>query len=111
MTEPRARQDANRETDKGDLTVSLHGPGASIEGAIEAGTAMKKLLEEVAREMGVEGAEWRIASVYFKCDGCGLSRPDRPGPDEGWTYSDGDDFCPACTESSLPVVPDRASTR
>lgn len=79
------------------VSVSLHGPGASIEAAIEAGAALKALLEEVGREVGAEGVTWRIASVQFRCDGCGLTRPDRPGPDEGWTYSNGDDFCPECS--------------
>lgn len=81
------------------LSVSVHGPGASIETAIEAGEATKKLLEAVQEEMGVPAGaiEWKIGSVQFKCDGCGLTRPDRPGPDECWTYRDGDDLCPACT--------------
>lgn len=101
MPEPRAGYDVSAESGKPDLTVSLHGPGATIEGAIEAGIATKGLLEEIGREMGVEGVEWRIASVQFKCDGCGLTRPDRPQPDEGWTYHEGDDLCPSCTQGSL----------
>ncbi len=79
------------------LTIGAHGPGASIESAIEVAEATKKLLGAVADEMGAEGLEWRIGSVQFKCDGCGLLRPDRPRPDEGWTYADGDDLCPSCT--------------
>lgn len=81
------------------LTISVHGPGASIDSAIEVGEATKKLLAAIAEEMGVPAGtiKWQIGSVQFKCDGCGLKRPDKPGPDEGWTFADGDDFCPACT--------------
>lgn len=64
---------------------------------MEVAEATKKLLASVAENMGVEGLEWKIASIQFKCDGCGLLRPDRPGPEEGWTFRDGDDLCPACT--------------
>ena len=89
----------------GDLHISVHGPKASIETAVEAAEAAKKLLASVAETMGVSGVEWEIGSVVFKCDGCGLTRPDRPSPDEGWTYQDGDDLCPECsatpTERSL----------
>ena len=82
----------------GDLRVSVHGPGASIETAIEAAEATKKLLSSVAEEMGIDGVEWKIGSVTFKCDGCGLERPDRPDPNEGWTYRDGNDLCPECSK-------------
>ena len=83
--------------------LSLHGPGASIEDAIRAGEALKGLLAAVGEEMGMpEGAvTWAISSIQFKCDGCGLLRADRPGPDEGWTYRDGDDLCPACSGGLL----------
>lgn len=84
---------------EGDVGITVHGTGASIDTAIEVADATRALLAEVAREMGVpDGAvKWKIGSVQFQCDGCGLKRPDRPGPDEGWTYADGDDFCPACS--------------
>lgn len=78
------------------LTVSLHGPGVTVEDATRAGAATKELLEEVGRTMGVD-VEWEVGPVSFVCDGCGLRLPDRPGPDEGWTHRDGDDFCPACS--------------
>jgi hypothetical protein len=80
------------------VRLSVHGPNASIAAAVTAGVALKELYAEVAREMGAEGANLHITAVWFQCDGCGLQRPDRPSPDEGWTYSDGDDFCPTCTE-------------
>jgi hypothetical protein len=82
----------------GSLSVSVHGPAVRIEDAIEAGEATKRLLNAVGREMGHPDVAWRVASVQFQCDRCGLLRPDRPGPDEGWTYLDGDDLCPACSE-------------
>lgn len=83
---------------KPSLSVGVHGPGASIDTAIEVGERMKDLLAAVAEEMGLgDAVSWEIGSVQFKCDGCGLLRPDKPGPDEGWTHADGDDFCPACT--------------
>lgn len=81
------------------VTVSVHGPGASIDTAIEVGEATKRLLAAIADDMGIEGVEWTIGSVQFRCDGCGLLRPDKPAPDEGWTHNSGDDFCPACTEA------------
>ena len=83
-----------------DLAMSLHGPAVTIEDAIEAGEAMKDLLGAVGRAIGARGVEWQIASVQFQCDGCGLTRPNRPGPDEGWTYGDGNDYCPECTTGS-----------
>ena len=81
--------------------ISVHGPGASIDSAIAAGGAMKRLLDTVGAEMGIpaDAVKWEIDSVQFRCDGCGLLRPDKPGVDEGWTYRDGDDFCPDCTQS------------
>ena len=84
--------------DDGSFFVELHGPSVTIDDVVRVGEATKELLAEVAHEMGVEGVEWQIASVQFKCDGCGLTRPARPRPDEGWTYSDGDDLCPECSE-------------
>lgn len=86
-------------SDKPRFSISVHGPGASIETAVQTAEAMKKLLAAVGKQMGVpEGAiEWQIGSVQFACDGCGLLRPDRPEPDEGWSFEDGNDFCPACT--------------
>ena len=91
----------------GTVRVSVHGPGASIDAAIEAGQAMKKLLYAVGEELGVGRGRlrWEVASVSFKCDGCGLRLrlPDRPGPGEGWTHLGGDDFCPGCTsKQTLP---------
>lgn len=83
-------------SDDAPLTVSLHGEHATIEDAIEVGKQTKKLLEEVGRAMGVEGVEWLVGSVEFKCDGCDLRRSDRPDPSEGWTYDDGNDYCPEC---------------
>lgn len=92
----------SRETPE--LTVSVHGPGASIEAAIQTAEAVKGLLTAVGEEMGVpaNAVEWKIGWVQFQCDGCGLRRPDRPRPDEGWTYRDGDDLCPACTSTTSP---------
>ena len=81
---------------KNEVRVSLHGPGASIDDALSAATATTALLDEIARTMGDEGG-WKVTSVFFQCDGCGLKRPDRPGPDEGWTYREPDDLCPACS--------------
>ena len=94
----------------GELRISVHGPGASIEAAVEVADATKKLLDEVAKNMGIpEGAvAWRIASVQFKCDGCGLLRPDKPSLDEGWTHSDGDDFCPECSAAAASPEPERS---
>ncbi|MEO7173733.1 hypothetical protein, partial [Flavobacterium sp.] len=83
--------------DDATLRVSLHGPGVTIDDAIKAAAATKDLLDAIGREIGVEGVKWQATSVTFKCDGCGLTRPDRPRQDEGWTYDDGDDFCPSCT--------------
>lgn len=79
---------------------SSHGPNASVDDVIAAAQAFRALVAEVGREMGVEGSDLKILSVCFKCDGCGLTRADRPSPDEGWTYADGDDFCPDCTRAS-----------
>lgn len=99
--EPTATQSASVITLDRDARVSiaLHGPGASIDDAVQAGEALKRLLESVGEVMGVpEGAiEWKTSSVQFQCDGCGLLRADRPDPGEGWTYDDGKDFCPECT--------------
>lgn len=86
------------------LSVSLHGPGVTIEDAIEAGSAAKELLEAIGQTVGAEGVKWQVASVQFQCDGCGLTRPDRPGPDEGWTHHDGDDFCPSCVPAGHTVL-------
>ena len=86
------------------LTVSVHGLGASIDTVIRAGEATKALLEAVGLEMGIpEGSVvWETVSVQFRCDGCGLRRPDRPGPGEGWTYAAEHDFCPACSAERGP---------
>lgn len=81
------------------LTVSLHGPEVTVDDAVKAAVATKELLEEVGRTMGVDGLEWQVASIQFKCDGCGLTRPDRPGPDDGWTYQHENDLCPTCSEN------------
>lgn len=83
----------------GQVAISLHGPGATIDDAVKAGEALKDLLRCVGEEMGIpEGAlKWQIGSVQFQCDECGVRRPDRPGPDEGWTHHAGDDLCPDCT--------------
>lgn len=80
-----------------DLKIFVHGPGTSIDAAVEVAEASKKLLAAIAKEMDVSGIRWEITSVQFQCDGCGLLRPDKPGPDEGWTYDEGDDFCPTCS--------------
>lgn len=82
------------------LHVSVHGPGVSIESAVEVAEAMKKLLGAVAENMGAPVSEWEIASIQFMCDGCGSTRPDKPGKDEGWTFRDGDDLCPQCALAS-----------
>ncbi len=84
-----------------DLTISVHGPGTSIDTAIEVAEATKRLLTSVGENMGVpaDAVKWEIGSVQFKCDGCGLLRPDKPSPDEGWTHENSGDFCPVCTEA------------
>ena len=83
------------------IELQLRGPGVDIDRTIEAGRALKDLLAVVAEELGApkDACQWQIESVAFQCDGCGLRRPDRPSPDEGWTYRDGDDLCPACSQS------------
>lgn len=82
------------------LRMSLHGPGVTIEDAMQAGLAGKELLEALTEQVA-PGSDltWEVASVQFQCDGCHLTRPDRPRSDEGWTHHDGDDFCPTCTEA------------
>lgn len=80
---------------KNEVRVSLHGPGVTIEDAVKAAGHTKALLTAIGDEMGA--VRWQVTSVTFQCDGCGLKRADRPGPDEGWTYRDGDDLCPACS--------------
>lgn len=94
-------EEAPMETEPG-VTITLHGEGVTVEDAIEAAQGTKELLLEVGRTMGVDGVEWEIGSVQFMCDGCDLRRPDRPGPDEGWTHDDGNDYCPACTAERAP---------
>lgn len=96
------------EKQSGDVTVSIHGPGATIETAIEVAEATKRLLAAVAAEMG-HTVEWRIGSIQFKCDGCGLLRPDKPGPDEGWTHKDSNDYCPNCTGDLSGVAPEKGA--
>jgi hypothetical protein len=81
------------------VTVSLHGSAVTIEDAVRAGEATKNLLEALGDDLGVQ-VDWQIVSVQFQCDGCGLLRADRPGPDDGWTHRDGDDFCPTCTSGA-----------
>jgi len=85
------------------FAVSLHGPHVTIEDAVKAGDATKDLLESVSEHMG-HTVTWRVASIQFQCDGCHVTRPDRPRPDEGWTHREGDDFCPTC--SSEPRGPE-----
>lgn len=89
------------------LGLEVHGEGASIEAAIEAAEAVKRLLDAIAEAKGIPAGalRWRIGSVQFKCDGCGLLRPDRPSPDEGWTFHEGDDYCPICTTDRPSVAP------
>lgn len=86
-----------------EVRVSLHGPDVTIDDALKVGSSLKDLLHEIGREMGAE-VEWRILSVQFKCDGCGRLRPNRPSPDEGWTYRDGDDLCPSCSGGEWKVT-------
>jgi len=88
-------------TSQPSLTISVHGPGATIDDVIEAGEETKRLLEAIASTMGIpDGAvKWVVQSAEFRCDGCDLRRPDRPSSDEGWTHVDGDDFCPTCSEA------------
>lgn len=83
-------------TARGDVSVTLHGPAASIDETIKAGEALKDLLKAGGAALGAD-VDWQTTAVYFQCDGCGLQRPDRPAPDEGWTYRDGDDLCPTCS--------------
>jgi hypothetical protein len=78
------------------VSLSLHGPGVTIGDAAQVGVAGKELMDAIAQEMGVD-AHFEITAIQFRCDGCGLTRPDRPGPDEGWSYVDGEDHCPVCT--------------
>lgn len=96
MTAAEGKDSAPATPDGSTIHVSLHGPGVTVDAAIEAAVATKELLEEIGRTMGHD-LKWEVASIQFKCDGCGLTRPDRPRPDEGWTYRDGDDLCPSCS--------------
>lgn len=75
------------------LEVSLRGPYVTLDNIIDVAAAIRDLMTVAV------GARAEITGVYFKCDGCGLRRPDRPAPDEGWTYRarDGYDLCPECS--------------
>lgn len=90
-------------TDKGTrngVEMKLCGPSVTMEQTREEGERLARLLGTIAEHLGApKGARdaWTVTGVYFQCDGCGLRRPDRPAPGEGWAYSDGDDFCPACS--------------
>ena len=81
------------------LSVSLHGPEVTISDAIKAGLATTELLDELGRSVGLK-TRWHIESVQFRCDGCGMTQAERPTPDDGWGYRDGEDFCPTCWRSS-----------
>lgn len=78
------------------LNVELHGKSVTIDDALKAGEATTRLLDTVSESLGAQ-VGWEVVSVQFKCDGCGLLRPDRPSLDEGWTHRSGDDFCPSCS--------------
>lgn len=70
---------------------------------MQAGQATKELLAAIGEAEGLD-VQWQVQSVQFQCDGCRLRRPDRPGPDEGWTYDDGNDYCPTCSEARPPTT-------
>jgi len=83
-----------------DFIVSLHGPNVTVGDADEPAQALVALLDLMAEQTG-SPTGWRVGRIEFRCDGCDLRLPDRPPAGSGWTYADGDDFCPACSESRV----------
>ncbi len=83
------------------IRVSVHGPDVTIDSALQVADSIREAFAMTALSMGFSEEEARcsILKVTFRCDGCGLERSDRPGPDEGWSFADNDDFCPACTKA------------
>jgi hypothetical protein len=83
-----------------EVAVLVQGEDA-MTGAVKAGAAMLNLLDALTEEIAPDsGLRWRVGSMGWCCDRCGLQvgveRPD------DWTRDGSDDLCGECSRASPP---------